>query len=324
MARVALDVMGTDRGPAEMVSGALLAAEAGREVTLVGDREVLGPLLAGRGADLEVVHASEVIDMHDDPARALRLKPDASVLTAARLVADGRADALVSAGSTGAALAAAVIALGRIEGVLRPAIATAIPAPNHPALLLDSGANPEVRPEHLVQFGVMGSLASEIIYGVPNPRVGLLNIGEEPAKGRQLDRAAHALMSDSPVNFVGNVEGGDLAADAVDVIVTDGFTGNISLKFIEGTARFVAGVISRALARVPQEALPYLEAPLAELRMAAEPDEYGGAHLLGVRGGVVIGHGSSSGLAVSNAVRMAVEGVKGGLTERLQQGLSRL
>lgn len=315
-------MMGTDRGPAEMVAGARLAAEAGREVALVGDREVVAPLLRDGGADLELVHAGEVVDMHDDPAKALRMKPDASVMTAARLVASGRADALVSAGSTGAALAAAVVALGRIEGVLRPAIATAIPAPNHPALLLDSGANPEVRPEHLAQFGVMGSLASEIIYGVSNPRVGLLNIGEEPSKGRGLERAAHALLSKSPVNFVGNVEGGDLAADAVDVIVTDGFTGNISLKFIEGTARFTAGVISRALTRVPAEAAPHLEAPLAELRMAAEPDEYGGAHLLGVRGGVVIGHGSSTSLAISNAIRMAVEGVKGGLVERLQQGLS--
>lgn len=316
--------MGTDRGPAEMVAGALLAAEAGREVVLVGDREVVIPLLGERRGDLEVVHADEVIKMSEDPARALRWKPDASVLTAARLVADGRADALVSAGSTGAALAAAVVALGRIEGVARPAIATAIPAPNHPALLLDSGANPEVRAQHLVQFGMMGALASEIIYGVPDPRVGLLNIGEESSKGRRLDRTAYILMLDSSINFVGNVEGGDLAADEVDVIVTDGFTGNISLKFIEGTARYVAGVVSRALSRVPQEAAPYMEGPLAELRTAAEPDEYGGAHLLGVRGGVVIGHGSSSGLAISNAVRLAVEGVKGGLVERLQQGLSSL
>ncbi len=322
MARVALDVMGTDHGPSETVAGAVMAAEAGYEVVLVGDEAVVGPLVSESGADLEVVHAPAVIEMGEDPARALREKPDASVITAAKLVRSGAVEAMVSAGSTGAAMAAAAIVIGRLSGVLRPAIATPIPAPHHPATLLDAGANPDVRPEHLAQFGLMGSLVAEVIYGIENPRVGLLNIGEERSKGRDLERAAYSLLEASTVNFVGNVEGGDIAADAADVFVTDGFTGNVALKSIEGTGTFAVRMVRTALSHLPEAELSEFDGAIAEIREMMNPEQYGGAHLVGTKGGVVIAHGSSSRVAIFNALRVATEGVKGGLVERLEQGLA--
>ena len=187
-----------------------MAAESGTEVVLVGREDVVEAELVAAGADLEVLDAPEVVEMQDDPAKAVRDKPGSSILTASRLVASRRADALVSAGSTGAAIAAASIVIGRIKGVLRPAIATPIPRPGKPVLLLDAGANLEVRPVHLVQFGVMGALLAEIVYGVERPRVGLLNIGSEPAKGRDVERSAFGLLEEAPITFVGNLEGGDV------------------------------------------------------------------------------------------------------------------
>ena len=322
MARVALDVMGTDHGPTETVAGAIMAGEAGIDVTLVGDELAIEPLLSSAGADLVVEHAPDVIEMSEDPARALREKPDASVLSAAKLVREGNCDAMVSAGSTGAAMAAAAIVIGRIKGVLRPAIATPVPAPNHPATLLDAGANPNVRPEQLAQFGMMGSLVAEIIYGIENPRVGLLNIGEERSKGRDLDRAAYDLLLLAPVNFVGNVEGGDIARDQADVFVTDGFTGNVALKSIEGTAGFALSSIREALSHLPTETRNNVDNAMTEIREMLNPDQYGGAHLIGTKSCVVIAHGSSSRVAIYNALRVAAEGVKGGLVKRLEEGLA--
>ncbi len=259
--------------------------------------------------------------MHEDPKRALREKPDASVLTAAKLVRSGEVEAMVSAGSTGAAMAAATIVIGRIRGVLRPAIATPIPAPGHAATLLDAGANPDVRPEHLAQFAVMGSLVSEIIYGIENPRVGLLNIGEERSKGREVERAAYSLLEQAPINFVGNVEGRDIAADPADVFVTDGFTGNVALKSIEGTGTFALQMVRTALSHLPTDEFANFDGAMAEIRHLLNPEQYGGAHLVGTKGGVAIAHGSSSKVAIYNAIRVATEGVKGGLVERLGQGI---
>lgn len=321
MARIALDVMGTDRGPAEIVAGALMAVERGEEVVLVGRREVVEPELAASGTDLEVVHAPEVVEMADSPAQALRDKPGSSVLTAARLVAAGKADALVSAGSTGAAIAAASIVIGRLKGVLRPAIATSIPRPGNPSLLLDSGANLDVRPVHLLQFGVMGSLLAEIVYGMVRPRVALLNIGTERAKGRDLERSAFRLLEEAPVNFVGNVEGSDITGDTADVFVTDGFTGNVALKTIEAAAGLVVRLVNTAFVDLPPDVSPHVAAPMGELHKVTNPERYGGAHLVGTSAGVVICHGSSSRYAICNAIRLANEGVKGGLVERLERGL---
>ena len=315
--------MGTDQGPAEIVAGAVLAAEAGHDVVLVGREEVVEPDLNAIGADLPVVHAPEVVEMHDHPAKAVRDKPDSSVLTAARLVASHGADALVSAGSTGAAIAAASIVIGRIKGVLRPAIATPIPRPGKPVLLLDAGANLEVRPVHLLQFGVMGAQLAEIVYGIERPRVGLLNIGAERAKGRDVERSAFELLEEAPVNFVGNLEGGDIIGEVADVFVTDGFTGNVALKTIEAAAGLVARLIGRAFERLPEEVLPHIAAPMNEIREVIDPARYGGAHLVGTSASVVICHGSSSRRAIFNAIRLATEGVKGGLIERLEHGLVR-
>ena len=323
MARIAVDVMGTDQGPAEIVAGAVSAAEAGHDVVLVGRQDIVEPELYALGADLQVVDASEVVEMHDDPAKALRDKPASSVLTAARLVASKNADALVSAGSTGAAIAAASIVIGRIKGVLRPAIATPIPRPGKPVLLLDAGANLEVRPVHLVQFAVMGALLAEIVYGIERPRVGLLNIGAEPAKGRDVERSAFGLLEEAPVNFVGNLEGSDIIGEVADVFVTDGFTGNVALKTIEGAAGLVARMVDRAIEQLPEDVLPHIAAPVRKILEITDPARYGGAHLVGTSAGVVICHGSSSRLAIFNAISLATEAVKGGLVERLEHGLIR-
>ncbi|MCE2529891.1 MAG: phosphate acyltransferase PlsX [Acidimicrobiia bacterium] len=324
MARIALDVMGTDRGPAEIVAGAIMAAGAGHELVLIGDGEVIESELRATGADLAVVHAPDVVGMGENPAKAVRDKPHSSIMVAARLVAAGDADALVSAGSTGAAMTAASIVIGRMKGVQRPAIATPIPrATGVPTLVLDAGANLEVKPVHLVRFAVMGALVAEIVYGIDRPRVGLLNIGEEPAKGREVERSAFALLEKTPVNFVGNIEGGDIPGDVADVVVTDGFTGNVVLKTMEGTAGLVLALVSDAFGRHPGGSTGDMLRVVEEVRMLIDPELCaGGAYLLGTRAGVVIGHGSSSRNAVFNAVRLAAEGVKGGLAQRMERGLA--
>ena len=302
-----------------------MAAEAGHELVLVGDREVIEPVLREAGAHLEVVHAPDVVEMVDDPARAVRDKPRSSIMVGARLVASRDADALVSAGSTGATMTAASIVIGRLDGIQRPAIATPIPRPTGvPTLILDAGANLEVKPAHLVRFGVMGSLVAEIVYGVERPRVGLLNIGEEPSKGREVERSAFGLLSDAPVNFVGNIEGGDIPGDVADVVVTDGFTGNVALKAMEGTAGLVLQLVGDAFRRRAGDSPQEVRSVLEEVRARIDPELCaGGAYLLGTKAGVVIGHGSSSRNAIFNAVELAAEGVKGGLAERMERGLAR-
>ena len=324
MARIAVDAMGTDRGPAEIVAGAVLAAEAGFDVTVVGDKAIVEPLLDGAPDTVGVVHAPDVIEMDEDPARALRDKPDSSVVTAAKLVREGEADGMVVAGSTGAALAASTIVIGRISGVLRPAIAAAIPAPNHSATMIDAGANPDVRPEHLLQFGVMGALIAEIIHGVESPRVGLLNIGAERSKGRDIEREAYRLLEESGLNFVGNVEGGDIANNGADVFVTDGFTGNVALKTIEGTGLYSIGLIRNALEDLSDEAEAGAREAVAAALERMNPDQYGGAHLIGTKGAVVIAHGSSSRVAIASAVRVGAQAVDGEIVSRLEAGLDRV
>lgn len=325
MARIALDVMGTDRGPAEIVAGAIMAAEAGHKLVLVGDRDAIEPELAETGADLEVVHAPDVVEMVDDPARAVRDKPRSSIMVGARLVASREADALVSAGSTGATMTAASIVIGRMDGIQRPAIATPIPRPTGvPTLILDAGANLEVKPAHLVRFGVMGALVAEIVYGIERPRVGLLNIGEEQSKGRGVERSAFGLLSEAPINFVGNIEGGDIPGDVADVVVTDGFTGNVVLKAMEGTAGLVLALVGDAFRRRAGDSPHEVRSVIEEVRARIDPELCaGGAYLLGTKAGVVIGHGSSSRNAIFNAVELAAEGVKGGLAGRMEQGLAR-
>ncbi len=322
MARVALDAMGTDHGPEETVAGALLAASRGHEVVLVGDRDILRGHINRPHANLEIVHAAETIEMDEDPARAIRDKTDASVVVACRLIRDRQVEAVVLPGSTGAALAAAAIIVGRIAGVHRPAIATLIPTPGSPTVLIDAGANPDCRPEYLVQFGVMGSIVSEIVSGLDRPRVGLVNIGSEVSKGRELDKLAHALLSQAPLHFVGNVEGGDFAKDKADVFVADGFTGNVMLKTSEGTAGFAIELALGALATLPEQMQEAVTRAMRSIRMRLDPEKYGGAYLVGIRGVVIIAHGSSSRVAIANAIAMAADGAKGGMVEELERRLA--
>jgi len=325
VARIALDAMGGDHAPRQTVLGALDAAARGIDVVLVGDERLLDAELAEAGAILPVVHAAESIGMGEDPAAAARAKRQSSVAVAARLVAEGEADGMVSAGSTGAAMAAAAIVIGRITGVSRPAIATIFPL-GIPTVVLDAGANIDVKPEHLVQFAIMGAVVAQVYLDRPEPTVGLLNIGEEKGKGRDLEREAHDLIAlRADIRFVGNVEGRDLGKGTADVIVTDGFTGNVLLKTAEGTARAVGRVILESLAddQDPsvQEASAVLLPRLMSLRARFDPEAYGGAHLVGVRGTVVIAHGSSSRVAIANALGLASEGAERGLVRRIEAGL---
>jgi glycerol-3-phosphate acyltransferase PlsX len=322
MARIAVDAMGGDHAPTEVVWGAIAAAGAGQHLILVGDEARLRPVLADAGADLPVVAASEVIEMGDDAAKAIRDKRDASVAVAARLVAEGEADGFVSAGSTGAAMAAAAFILGRLPGVGRPAIASIFPSR---VVLVDSGANVSCRPEDLARFAVMGSALARIHFDVATPRVGLVNIGEEPNKGRDLEKETYRLLERTPgIDFVGNVEGRDLDADRAEVFVTDGFTGNVILKAAEGASRLTFRLAAEAMADPAlEEAVAALQPAIAGLRRRLDPERTGGGHLLGVDGVAVIAHGSSTRVAIASAIGLAAEGADGDLPRRISEGLAR-
>ena len=313
--------MGGDNAPAEIVAGARLAAdELGVEVVLVGRPEDLS------GGGLEVIHASEVIGMDEDPAQGVRRKKDSSLVRAAEAVRDGKACAMVSAGNTGATMGSALLRMGRIKGVARPAIATPIPVPGTtPTILLDAGANAECSPEWLVQFAQMGSTFATARYDIADPKVGLLSIGEEETKGNDLVKATHGLLATAAgVNFIGNVEGRDIMTDTVDVVVTDGFTGNVALKSLEGAMKFIVGKVMEAFASSDEakQAAAVLLPALAPVAEELDPDTTGGAMLLGVDGVCIISHGSSSARAVVNAVRAASEMVDRDLVGQLKRAVS--
>jgi glycerol-3-phosphate acyltransferase PlsX len=322
---VAVDAMGGDRAPDEIVAGARQAADAGLPVALVGDPDRLGDFRLG---GIQVIPAREVIEMHEDPARAVRTKKDSSLIRAAEAVRDGRASAMVSAGNTGATMASALLRMGRIRGVGRPAIATPIPVPGTtPTVLLDAGANAECIAAWLVQFAQMGSAFAKQRFGIEHPRVGLLSIGEEPGKGSPLVKETFALLdgaeAGSGVRFIGNVEGRDIMSDGVDVVVTDGFTGNVVLKTLEGSMKFAFNAVLGALPGGGSDpsAAALLDA-LAPLVSELDPDTYGGAMLLGVDGVCIISHGSSSARAVLNAVKVADHAVNEGLVDQLRQAIA--
>jgi glycerol-3-phosphate acyltransferase PlsX len=319
---VALDAMGGDRAPGEIVKGAREAADQyGIAVVLVGRSADMGDV-----GGLPVIEASEVIEMHDDPAAGVRRKKDSSMVRCAEAVRDGTASAMLSAGNTGAAMAAALLRMGRIKGVARPAIATPIPVPGStPTVLLDAGANAEVQPEWLVQFAQMGSVYAHHRFGLERPRIGLLSIGEEPGKGDTLRKETYELLSAAPnVNFIGNVEGRDVMTDNVDVVVTDGFTGNVVLKTLEGGMRTVVKALLEAFSSKPEykEAAEQLMPALLPLYDTLDPETYGGAVLLGVDGVCIISHGSSSARAVVNALRVAQELVAGDLVGNLRAAVA--
>jgi phosphate acyltransferase len=314
--------MGGDNAPVETVAGAAVASSRGVDVVMVGSKERLEAEMANHDAEIEIVDAPETIAMGDDPARALRDKPESSISVAARLVADGHAAGMVSAGSTGAAMAAAAIIIGRIKGVSRPSIASIFPTPGSPTLVLDSGANPDVNESHILQFAVMGAVASEALLGAVNPRIGLLSIGEEKGKGRALEKAAYDLLEASSLNFVGNVEGRDVQNDRADVFVTDGFTGNIFLKTTEGTVQLVSDYIAEEMDKISDDAQSEALPALARVAERLDYETYGGGHLLGVNGVVVISHGSSTRKSIANALVMASEGAEKNIPERIRAQLS--
>ena len=308
--------MGGDQGSDEIVAGALEAASTSIQPILYGPAG-----LATKG--LPLVEAADVISMHEKPVEAVRAKPDSSLVVACRAVGDSEADAVVSAGNTGAMLAASLFHIRRLAEVDRPAIAVVLPAKDGPSVLLDSGANADARPEHLFQFAQMGSIFAEEMLEIPNPEVRLLSIGEEPEKGNQLTLEAHALLGASDLHFGGNVESRHLLSHAGDVVVCDGFTGNVCLKLMEGTIKTLLEGLREEITSSPRGKIGgLLIKPAARrLRERLDPDTYGGAYLLGLRGLAVIAHGNSSRTAIANAIRLAARGVEHRLVERLTERL---
>ena len=319
MLPVAVDAMGGDRAPGEILAGAIQAAEQGVPVVLVGPEN-----LENTGG-LPLIVASEVIEMDDDPAGSVRKKRDSTLVRAAEAVRDGKASAMISAGNTGATMASALLRMGRIKGVQRPAIATPVPVPGGtPTVLLDAGANAEVQADMLVQFAVMGSVYATKRYGIQKPKVGLLSIGEEPGKGDTLRKEAWELLNVCPhINFIGNVEGRDIMTDAVDVVVTDGFTGNVVLKTLEGTLKAVIGALFGAFAQEEyKEHAKALMPALLPMYATFDPDNTGGAVLLGIDGICIISHGSSSAVAMVNGIKVAQEMVQTDMVGAIREAIA--
>jgi phosphate acyltransferase len=322
--------MGTDSAPAPEVEGAVEAARSRyAHVLLVGPQDLLKRELAKHNAtklDIELVHASEAVTMEDAAAKAFRRKRDSSIRVAARLVRDGKADGLISAGNTGAVMTTSKIVLGTLEGVDRPALAAVFPtAAGTAAVLLDVGANVDCKPTHLEQFAVMGEIYYRVIFGASRPRVGLLSIGSEDHKGNDLTREAFGLLKQLPLRFVGNVEGRDLYNGRVDVIVCDGFIGNVALKISEGLIETVSTLLKDALKSTLTSQVGYVlsRRGFRHFKKRLDYSEYGGAPLLGIRGVCVICHGGSNSNAIKNAVRVAAEFVEGRVNEKIERELTR-
>lgn len=321
---VAVDAMGGGHAPEAVLEGvtAALVADPLLLVALVGPPEIVHPF-AERHPSVTAVSASEVIGMDEHPAAAVRAKKDSSIVVGCRLLRDGRADAFFSAGNTGACMSAATLVMGRIEGVARPALATILPARDRRWILLDVGANAEATAEHLVQFAHMGAAYAKVVLGVPRPTVGLLSIGEEATKGTPLVQEAHGMMAEDVPGFAGNVEGDDIPGGKTDVVVTDGFTGNVALKLMEGLARELLAQVKDALtsSAASKVAAAVLKPALSRLRDDLDPDAVGGAPLLGVDGVCIIGHGSSGPRAVEAALGVAATAVRGELVAKIAHSL---
>lgn len=323
--RIAVDALGGDNAPREVVAGALSAARAllDDELLLVGKPDLIEPELGpDPPANLSLRSSGEAVGMDEEPSATLRAHPDASIAVAAEMVREGEADALFSAGNTGATVAAALLRMGRLEGCRRPAIATMLPFPS-PVLLLDAGATVSCRPQDLLNFAILGGVLAKRYFRLDGEaRIGLVNVGEEPGKGNDLAKEAHRLMEESEVRFVGNVEGRDISSGTADVLVTDGFTGNIVLKTAEGVAREILSMVRSAMTGdvLSKLAAGVLRPQLLGVRDTVDPENYGGSFLLGVRGSVVIGHGNSQATGVENAI-LGISHTGRGLTENLQRAL---
>ena len=330
--KIAVDAMGGDYAPEQIVLGALRAArEYDCEIFLVGEekkvQEVLERSKDWKSLRITVVNATEVIGMDEHPADAVRRKKNSSVVVATRLVKEGTCDAVVSAGSTGAAVAAAQMILGRLKGVKRPAIATPIPTRKGVTLLLDSGGNVDSKPQHLVQAAMMGSIYAERVYGIKSPRVGLLNIGEEETKGNEQALLTYPLLKKMKfINFIGNAEGRDIPNGNFDVVVCDGFVGNVILKFAEGLAKTILSIITKAIKEggfFAKLGALMLKPTLKKLGKRLDVSEYGGAPLLGVNGGCIISHGSSNSKAIMNAIRVANEFCRNRVSEHIKESVEK-
>jgi glycerol-3-phosphate acyltransferase PlsX len=325
--KIAVDAMGGDYAPANPVEGALMAVEEGiADVILVGREGEIRKELEriGREAkEITVVQAEEVIEMDESPTTACRQKKNSSIMVATNLLKEGKADAMVSAGNTGAVMVASLFVLGRIEGVSRPALVTILPHPKGSTVLLDAGANVDCNPHHLVQFAIMGSLMASEALGIESPRVGLLSNGQEKGKGNEVTLAAHSLLEKTPLRFVGNVEGRDVFNGNVDVVVCDGFVGNAMLKFGEGLAEAFLELMRREImASVRGRIGAWLIKPaLRKIMKLANYEEYGGAPLLGVNGVCFVCHGASSARAIKNAIRASRDFVLSGLNEKIKESI---
>lgn len=327
---IVLDAMGGDHAPQAIVAGAVQAARSSNyPFILVGQSDVLEAELSkhdAAGLPLTVRHAPDVISMHDH-ATAVRHRPETSIRIACDLVKAGEGQAVVSAGHTGASMAAALMVLGRIPGVSRPALIALIPArTSHPTLLIDMGANADCKPQQLQQFGLMGSIYSEQVYGVESPKVGLLSIGEEPSKGNELSLAAYPLLKDAPINFVGNIEGRHILSESVDVVACDGFTGNVALKTLEGAAEFIGSLLKSELSANPRRMLGALLAKPAftSVRARMDYEEYGGAPLVGLNSAVIIAHGRSNAKAIASTLRLAHQAVEMDVTGKINQRVAEM
>lgn len=321
---IAVDALGGDFGPSVVLPGVerALAADSGLEVLLCGPEDVVVPF-AEQHQRCEAICCTEEIGMGEHPANAVRKKKDSSIVVACRLVKEGRAQGFFSAGSTGACLAAGTLVAGRIKGVQRPALATVLPLPLKPVVMCDVGANADCKPEYLLQFAKMATIYTEKVLGIENPKLGLLNIGSEEAKGSQLAQESYQLLKANMPNFAGNCEGRDVSNGSFDVVVTDGFTGNVCIKTIEGISSVLFGCVKDIMM---QSALTKLSAlalkgGLSDLKASVNPDIYGGAPLLGVKGACLVGHGSSSEEAIKNGVLTAVKTVRLQVSELIAQSI---
>lgn len=323
---IAVDAMGGDYAPAEIVKGAAQGSKIhGVNVILVGDEAKIRPHLSpefARSTAITIQHAAETIGM-DEHAAAVRTKRDASVVVAASLVKDGKADAMISVGNTAAAMAVATLRLGRISGIDRPAIAALMPSSNGATVLLDAGAVVDCSVDNFKQFAVMGGVYAEKVLSIKSPRIGLLSVGEEKSKGNELIRSAHEELAAMPINFIGNVEGRDLFIGTADVIVTDGFAGNVALKTAEGLGEYLKKLVQDELRARPLACIPIalLKPFLDSIKKKLDYSEYGGAPLLGLNGVCIIGHGRSKARAVASAVKAAKEAVDGGVVTAIQSAL---
>lgn len=322
--KIAVDAFGGDYAPEQIVQGALQAANLDKiSVILTGNENVLKPLITNQpGSELiEIVHASQQIEMDEAPLEAVRSKRDSSLMVAAGLVKKGDAQGMVSAGNTGASMAGSLFGIGRIKGVERPAITSLMPTTKEVCLIADAGANVDCRPSHLLQFAQMASIYSERVLGVPNPKIGLLNIGEEPSKGNELSISTYKLLSEAKLNFVGNIEGRDISTGEFDIVICDGFVGNIVLKFAEGLGSALFGMLKEEFTEsiVRKLAAAVLRPGLGNIKKKIDYTEYGGAPLLGVKGVVIIAHGGSNAKAIRNAIRVAKEAVDNQVVESISE-----